>query len=150
LKILLPFLDNDDDDDDLNPDDSFGDHDDDGRPDGSTKLQPLHSKPSVSFDNDVKQDNQHYPPFSQQQHNDNDNGQIDDANHGDDRDNGRDGDGDGDNPRPHLHANAPSEGDQPPISTSAEFQSPAQNEPILSRAKYNLRRNPPRNRKYFQ
>ena len=154
LKILLPFLDNDahghDDDDDLNPDDSFGDHDDDGRPDGSTKLQPLHSKPSVSFDNDVKQDNQHYPPLSQQQHNDNDNGQIDDANHGDDRDNGRDGDGDGDNPRPHLHANAPSEGDQPPISTSAEFQSPAQNEPILSRAKYNLRRNPPRNRKYFQ
>merc|ERR1712105_450478 len=105
-----------------------------------TKLQLLHYKPSVSFDKNVKQDNHHYPLLTQQQHNDND----DDARHADDNDD------DNDDDRPQLHGNAPSQSDQPPVPTSAKFQNPAQMEPILSRTKYNLRPNPPRNQKYFQ
>ena len=143
LKILLPFLDDSalEDGDDLNLNENHGDHDEQEYHDGATKLQLLHSKPSVSFDKNVKQDNHHYPLLTQQQHNDND----DDAPHADDNDDDND-----DDARPQLHGNAPSQSDQPPAPTSAKFQNPAQMEPILSRTKYNLRPNPPRNQKYFQ
>merc|ERR1711894_96882 len=81
---------------------------------------------------------------------DDDDDDDDDARHADDNDDDNDDDAPHADARPQLHGNAPSQSDQPPVPTSAKFQNPAQMEPILSRTKYNLRPNPPRNQKYFQ